>query len=464
MDEKPKDRKDNRPKDKKEPRAKPKETPEAPAPAADAVAARNEALLEEDEKDAFAPLTPRQSYQPTSRRQSRASPRNSLAPAEKVKCYFCGKEGHMARDCPNTGITLSMTAIDAISAHPEMPVISSTPELPAISATPERPAIPADEAPIATQRRRVRTERRVNDAWDHALYEAGRGARNEVFARGPQERLRMPGSKPAADQARRRGGERRHPAPAAAVPAAVPAAAPVEKGLPRRPARTPAVPAVPAAAVPEEKTQPKLVPQRVNGARVARFPRPLQPEQPTRQPRRRTQAPRPAQPTQAVQPVQPIQPMQPMQTVQPVQPVQPAQTMAGGEMREMFVPTRGHSSFRNPNAPVFEPRGMMPQGMMPPGVMPQDMMQQGMVPQGSMQQGMMPQGMMQQGMMPQSMMQQGMMQQGTMPQSMMQQGMMQQGMMVYGDYGQQGMMPYPQMQEMPYQQMPMVRAVDGCEA
>lgn len=97
MDEKPKDRKDNHPKEKKEPRAKPKETPEAPAPAADAVTARNEALLEEDEKDTFAPLTPRQSYQPTSRRQSRASPRNSLAPVEKVKCYFCGKEGHMAR-------------------------------------------------------------------------------------------------------------------------------------------------------------------------------------------------------------------------------------------------------------------------------------------------------------------------------------------------------------------------------
>ena len=80
MDEKPKDRKDNHPKEKKEPRAKPKETPEAPAPAADAVTSRNEALLEEDEKDTFAPLTPRQSYQPTSRRQSRASPRNSLAP------------------------------------------------------------------------------------------------------------------------------------------------------------------------------------------------------------------------------------------------------------------------------------------------------------------------------------------------------------------------------------------------
>ena len=118
MDEKPKDRKDNHPKEKKEPRAKLKETPEAPAPAADAVTARNEALLEEDEKDTFAPLTPRQSYQPTSRRQSRASPRNSLAPVEKVKCYFCGKEGHMARDCPNTGITLSMTTIDAISVHP----------------------------------------------------------------------------------------------------------------------------------------------------------------------------------------------------------------------------------------------------------------------------------------------------------------------------------------------------------
>ena len=325
MDEKPKDRKDNHPKEKKEPRAKPKETPEAPAPAADAVAARNEALLEEDEKDTFAPLTPRQSYQPTSRRQSRASPRNSLVPAEKVKCYFCGKEGHMARDCPNTGITLSMTTIDAISVHPEMPVISANSP---ISPNPELPAIPADEAPIATQRRRVRTERRVNDAWDHAHYEAGRGARNEVFARGPQERLRMPGSKPAADQARRRGGERRHPAPAVvpavvpAVPAAMPAAAPVEKGLPRRPARASSVPAV--TAVPE-KTQPKLVPQRVNGARVARFPRPLQTEQPTRQPRRRTQAPRPTQPTQAVQPVQPVQPMQPMQPVQPMQPMEPVQ-------------------------------------------------------------------------------------------------------------------------------------------
>ena len=370
---------------KEKPESKPAETP---VQLPDNQASRNEAILAEDEKESES-LSVRQSYEPASRRESQASRRGSTAPIETIKCYICGQLGHMARDCTNINMTASTPEIDDLSA---MPV-----QLPAEDVI-RQPVL--TEASIQTQRRKLKSERKLNQPWDHAMFSdskqgrqsrgypsAGRGESQErsvPFAgrQNPVERRPYPSSRTplpgnGAHAPLPQTNSSRAPLPQAnssraPLPTTNPSRAPlsnsrsipnntrntpnntrnIPNSFPRNnPHKEPAQPVfvqkeVNSLEEPEMPSfvthQPKLVPLRTPTDRVRRFPRPIQSE--------------------------------PMQDPTPVREQRP-ETFPQNQMVE---PAHVHSSFSNPNAPGFNPQ----QPMMLP-ITPQ-MMQSQMFPQNMM--------------------------------------------------------------------------------
>lgn len=159
---------------KEKPESKPAETP---VQLPDNQASRNEAILAEDEKESES-LSVRQSYEPASRRESQASRRGSTAPIETIKCYICGQLGHMARDCTNINMTASTPEIDDLSA---MPV-----QLPAEDVI-RQPVL--TEASIQTQRRKLKSERKLNQPWDHAMFsDSKQGRQSRGYPSAGRER------------------------------------------------------------------------------------------------------------------------------------------------------------------------------------------------------------------------------------------------------------------------------------
>ena len=148
------------------PKEKPESNPaETPLQLPENQPSRNEAILAEDEKESEC-LSVRQSYEPASHRESHASRRGSTAPIETTKCYICGQLGHMARDCPNINMTASTPEIDDLSVMPAQLSAEDTIRQPVLT-----------EASIQTQRRKLKSERKLNQPWDHAMFSDSRQGR-----------------------------------------------------------------------------------------------------------------------------------------------------------------------------------------------------------------------------------------------------------------------------------------------